>query len=120
MFNVWRTTLGHPQAVLDDKRKSLIRRALKSGYSVDQLCQAIAGCSLTPYNLGKNDRGQRYDGLHVILKDADQIDRFIRNAQSPPQERNAAHALIDSNIAVCQEWAQDKQFEQQEKIHEAQ
>lgn len=116
VFNFWKATLGHPQAVLDDKRKALIRRALKSGYTLEQLCQAITGCSLTPYNLGKNDRGQRYDGLHVILKDADQIDRFIRNAQSPPRERNAAEALIDSNLAVSQEWLQET-LAQEEKPH---
>ena len=83
---------------------------------MDQLCQAITGCSLTPHNLGKNDRGQRYDGLQVILRDADQIDRFIRNAQSPPRERNAAEALIDSNLVVCQEWL-DEQLAHEEKQH---
>ena len=108
IFNVWKTTLGHPNAVLDDKRKAVISKALKSGYSVDQLCQAITGCSLTPHNLGKNDRGQRYDGLHLILRDADQIDRFIRNAQSPPQLRNAAQSIVDSNAAVCQNWLSSK------------
>lgn len=109
IFNVWKQTLGHPQAKLDDKRKTVIGKALKSGYSVHQLCQAIMGCSLTPHNLGKNDRGQRYDGLHVILRDADQIDRFIRNAQNPPQLRNTAHSLTESNIAACQNWLQRKQ-----------
>jgi len=108
VFDYWRATLGHPQAVLDSKRKTLIRKALQSGYTALQLCEAIRGCSLTPHNMGKNDRGQRYDGLHVILRDADQMDRFIRNAQSPPRERNAAEALLDSNVAVCQAWLQDK------------
>jgi hypothetical protein len=122
VFTVWKTTFGHPQAMLDDKRKRVIRQALKLGYSVDQLCQAITGCSLTPHNMGKNDRGQRFDGLHVILKDAHQIERFIRNAQSPPRERNAADALIDSNLAVCQEWIRDKHVQQaqEEKTYAAQ
>jgi hypothetical protein len=111
VFNAWKTTLGHPQAVLDKKRKAWIRQALQSGYTADQLCEAIRGCSVTPYNMGKNDRGQRYDGLHVILKDADQIERFMRNAQCPPRERNAAEALLDSNQAVCDEWLRDKLFE---------
>ena len=105
VFEFWQTTLKHPQARLDDKRRKLIRKALQAGYHVNDLktailgCSltphnmgvndrgqkydlktAILGCSLTPHNMGVNDRGQKYDGLHVILRDADQIDRFIHNA----------------------------------------
>jgi hypothetical protein len=40
--------------------------------------------------MGHNDKGQRYDGLHVILKDADQIERFMRNADQPPRPMSAA------------------------------
>jgi hypothetical protein len=72
--------MGHPNARLDDKRRKLIRNALKTGYAVNDLKTAILGCSYTPHNMGDNDRGQRYDGLHVIFKNADQIDRFINNA----------------------------------------
>lgn len=117
VFNAWKTTLCHPQAILDGKRKQLIQQALRWGYSVDQLCQAIKGCSLTPHNMGSNDRGQRYDGLHVILKDADQIDRFIHNAVSPPQLRNAGHRLTESNIAACQNWLNKKRAKAQGASH---
>ena len=85
VFQYWQQTLNHPQAVLDTKRRKRIHHALASGYTVEQLCKAILGCSYTPHNMGHNEQGQRYDGLHVILRDADQIDRFIRNAHSPPQ-----------------------------------
>ena len=80
VFCFWQETLKHPQAKLDEKRKKHIRAALKTGYTVNDLKTAILGCSLTPFNMGDNERGQKYDGLHVILKDADQIDRFIHNA----------------------------------------
>lgn len=83
VFEHWQTVFNHPQAKLDDKRKRYIRQALKSGYTVIQLKQAIDGCSRTPHNIGQNDRGQVYDGIHVIFRDADQIDRFIRNADQP-------------------------------------
>jgi hypothetical protein len=52
IFKYWKDVLQHPQAKLDDKRSALIRRALKSGYSVHQICEAITGCSLTPSFLG--------------------------------------------------------------------
>ncbi len=82
IFQYWQTIMDHPNAKLDDKRRKLIRNALKTGYAVNDLKTAIVGCSLTPHNMGDNDRGQRYDGLHVIFKNADQIDRFIHNAMN--------------------------------------
>jgi hypothetical protein len=115
VFNCWKQTLKHPQAVLDDKRKQRIQQALKMGYSVAQLCEAILGCSHTPHNMGNNEQGQRYDSVHVIFRDADQIDRFIRNAHSPPKLQNAADKLLNTNLAASQRWLQRKLQEQQEE-----
>lgn len=108
VFAHWKTVMNHPNAHLDHKRKSIIAKALKFGYSVHQLCEAITGCSYTPHNMGDNDRGQRYDGLHVILRDGDQIDRFIHNCQYPP------HPILDSerrnlaNVQTLQGWMSKK------------
>lgn len=84
IFSYWKEKLQHPHAKLDKKRKSKIAEALKLGYSIDQLKQAIDGCSQTPFNMGKNERNQRYDDLELILRDAAHIDRFIENANSLP------------------------------------
>lgn len=84
IFQFWQKILDHPQAKLDSKRKDCIVKALASGYTASQLCEAIQGCSLTPHNMGKNDRGERYDGLHIIFKSADNIERFIYNYHHPP------------------------------------
>lgn len=111
VFQHWQATMKHVDAKLDDKRKSIIQKALKAGYSVEQLCQAITGCSLTPHNIGDNERGQRYDGLQVILRDADQIDRFIHNANHPPKPLNKTEMVTQSNIAVAKEWLDKKQRE---------
>ena len=108
IFQHWKTVMNHPDAKLDEKRKSIITRALKAGYSVGKLCDAITGCSYTPHNMGKNDRGQRYDGLHVILRDADQIDRFIRNYQHPPQSINDAQRRSQANVHALQSWMEQK------------
>jgi hypothetical protein len=100
IFDYWRKIMDSPKSLLDDKRKGVIRRALKAGYSPRDLCMAIKGCSLTPHNQGKNERGQAYLGIHVCLKDADQIDRFIANAKNPPVEQTAAsksQAVTDAN-----------------------
>ncbi|TDY23593.1 uncharacterized protein YdaU (DUF1376 family) [Paraburkholderia sp. BL6665CI2N2] len=105
VFEYWRKSMNTPKSKLDDKRRGVIRRALKAGYSPRDLCRAIQGCSLTPYNQGDNDRGQKYLGIQVCLKDADQIDRFIANAKSPPApspKRNGGGAwwLSDASALV--------------------
>lgn len=91
IFDYWRETMNHPGAKLDDKRHKSIARALKTGYSVGDCKRAITGCSLTPHNMGDNERGQRYDAVDLIFRCADQIDRFIRNAQSPPKPNGGSH-----------------------------
>ena len=87
IFDHWRIVWSHKNAKLDKKRERLIRDALALGYTSKQLCTAITGCSLTPHNVGDNDRGEVYDGLHVIFRGAQQIERFMRNAESPPRPR---------------------------------
>lgn len=83
VFEHWRSVMGHQHAKLDDDRRKRIRNSLKAGYTPALLCRAIDGCKVTPHNMGKNDRNGVYDGLSVILKSADQIDRFIGNANRP-------------------------------------
>jgi len=84
IFNYWQKTMNHPRAKLDNKRKCKIMQARKLGYLVDDLKKAIEGCSKIPFNMGQNERNQRYDDLELILRDASHIDRFIGNAINPP------------------------------------
>jgi len=83
VFKFWQETMSHHKAAYDDKRKALIRKQLKH-YSADDLKKAIHGCSLTPHNMGDNDRGEKYDSIELILREAKQIDRFMANADNPP------------------------------------
>ncbi|EKE00611.1 MAG: hypothetical protein ACD_21C00315G0002, partial [uncultured bacterium] len=108
IFKYWKIVMQHPRANLDCKRSSLIRKALRMGYTVQQLCDAIVGCSITPHNMGENKQGQRYDGLHIILRDADQIDRFIRNYHRPPKPRSVAQERLLGNVCGVNEWLKNK------------
>ena len=105
IFSHWQTVLGHSNAKLDSKRKRDIEQGLKSGYAVDQLKLAIDGCSRTPHNTGDNERNQRYDGINVIFRNADQIDRFIRNAGQPavPQMSKAGRSTQAAAAQVMSE-----------------
>lgn len=86
----------HPKAVPNPQPKSKEWRAIEAriseGFSVGDLCLAIDGCHRTPHNLGQNDRGQKYLGLELIMRNGDQVTRFIENATkfgSPAPPRTA-------------------------------
>ncbi len=109
VFEHWKSRCNHPKAKLDTKRQKAIKSALSWGYPVEDLRQAIDGCSLTPFNQGQNDRGQVYDSLQTILKDADQVDRFMANALNPPKALNKQQQLEASNLAALHRYQAKKQ-----------
>jgi hypothetical protein len=111
IFVYWQQTMQHPQAKLDSSREKWIREALRMGYSVDDCCQAITGCSLTDHNMGKNDKGERYDGFHIIFKSADQIDRFMQNAISPPKPQGKSEQRLQHNAQAAQAWLKAQPLE---------
>lgn len=84
IFAYWQKRMESPRSKLDDKRRKAIKAALAMGYKPEDLCRAIRGCSKTPHNMGKNDQKQKYNGIELILRNADQIDRFIGNDTAPP------------------------------------
>lgn len=102
VFSFWQRTMNAPEARLDDSRARAIKGALGMGYSVDQLCRAIRGCGLTPHNMGMNDQGQLYNSVGLILRDADQIDRFIQNELNPPRisSKHDLAAISAANAAA--------------------
>ena len=111
VFEHWKITMKHPKAKLDHKRKTWISDALKMGFTVDELCDAITGCSRTPFYMKDNPRGQCYDGLHVILRDAEQIEGFIQNCHSPPKPKTEAEQKLESSLYVADKWVDYKRNE---------
>lgn len=84
MFEHWKTVMGHQRSTFDKKRRAAVEARLRDGYTPADLMAAVDGCALTPHNMGKNDRGERYDDLELICRDAAHVDRFKRNAMTPP------------------------------------
>lgn len=102
IFEYWKTMMGYPRARLDGEHQAIIVRALRLGYSKEELLDAITGCSYTSYNMGKNEYGERYDSLHTIFLSGAQIDRFIRNHERP--ERPVAKRLSKSSGRALEKW----------------
>lgn len=82
IFEYWKKVMNHPKAKLDKHRCSKITQALKNGYTVEDTKKAIDGCSKTSFNMGQNDRNQKYDDIVLIFKDATHIDSFIEKNEA--------------------------------------
>lgn len=76
IFEYWQKIMESPRSVLDNNRKGLIERSLKN-YSPEDICKAIRGCSKSPHHMGENERKTKYNGLDLILRNAEKIDSFI-------------------------------------------
>lgn len=95
VFAHWQTAMASPRSLLDVKRRKLIRNALKTGYSVDQLKQAIDGCAKSAWHMGQNDRMTKYNGLDLILRNAEQIDKFVLLAEQSAMPKAARPSEFD-------------------------
>lgn len=104
IFDHWRQTMEHDKARLDDKRRKLIRNALSLGYSVADLQQAITGYSLSPFHMGMNDNGRRYDGLDLILRNAEKIDAGIEFYRNPPKLKGKQARIEAINDQAMQDF----------------
>lgn len=115
IFAYWAQTFKRPEAKLDQDRRRWIQRALKGGYSAEALCEAITGCAKTPFNQGDNPQGVHHTGLHIIFKNAEQIERFRRHAVQPP-EPNMAQSITaqvkSANLEAAQLFVQQIRGEQ--------
>lgn len=83
LFMHWQVVMASPRAKLDDKRRRLIAKALKT-YSLDDLKRAVAGCSRSAWHMGQNDRNAKYNSLELILRDAQKIEQFMGYFDNPP------------------------------------
>lgn len=107
VFGHWQKVMNKARAKLDDKRRKLIKARLDAGYSVDDLKQAITGCSLSPYHMGENENGSRYDGIDLILRDASKVDQFLGYFRMPPRPRNRNDANLTLAQHVIDEFTQE-------------
>lgn len=105
IFEYWQKVMRSPRSALDKKRQKLIADALKH-YSPTDICIAIRGCSKSPFHMGENDRGRKYNGLHLILRSAEYIDQFIEIDTQPAQRQpNGQERLEQQNARIAEEWA---------------
>jgi uncharacterized protein YdaU (DUF1376 family) len=106
VFDHWRRVMNSPRSALDAKRKGAIDKALRI-FTVEQLCQAIDGCALTPHNMGLNERATKYNDIELICRNAANVERFMASASAPPvspgfpRPMNKQEQLEANNRAVA-------------------
>ena len=77
IFTWWQEVMGKPRARMDLKRRKAILARLRDGYSLSDLCDAVAGCACSDFHMGKNDRYTKYNDIELIFRDAAHVDDFI-------------------------------------------
>ena len=85
IFGDYKLILNHPRAKLDEKRKKVVHTALKLGYTRDVLSRAFVGCKRSFLHMGYNKQAKTHDSLELILRSADNIERFAKYADEPPK-----------------------------------
>ncbi len=100
VFEYWRQVMNHPGALLDTKRSRAIAARLKSGFSIEQLKQAIDGCKASPWHQGQNDRHQVYDDIELICRDAKRVEAFIARVSQKSAQQQELDAWMNDGAYI--------------------
>ncbi len=97
VFEFWKDAMKKSGATkLDSKRRTAIKSRLGDGYTTEQIKQAITNCSKTPHNMGENDRGQKFNDIELICRNASNLERFI---ESNPEKANCSQQIQHDDIS---------------------
>lgn len=61
--------------VLDDTRRQYLGAALYD-HGMDGCIDAVDGCALSEFHMGRNKMNKRYDSVELIFRDAEHIEKF--------------------------------------------
>ena len=98
LFDFWKKTMqlnGRHQ--LTKERRAAVERQLKAGYSSREIAEAIVGCSLTPHNMGKNDREELFNDLELICRTGKNVERFRDTARRKGKKKSGETAGEQAN-----------------------
>lgn len=76
VFSFWQQTMKKQKSKLDEKRKKMIEARLLD-YSIDDLKNAILGCSKSSWHMGHNPQQTSYNQISNIFGSSENTERFI-------------------------------------------
>jgi hypothetical protein len=113
VFNAWVGATGKrlSRTRLDDKRRRIIKQALKA-HPVEDVLDAVVGWRHDPFYCGENDRGRAFNDLGMLLRDADHVERFRDLARQQatkvtptnPNERRDDDGVVTHRFHVGAGW----------------
>ena len=79
IFEYWIEVMNKNKSTtkLTAARSKSINGRLKDGYTVEQIKQGIVGCSLTPFNMGKNENNKTYNDIELICRTGDKLENYM-------------------------------------------
>lgn len=75
VFAAWVESTGRSRVRLDDRRRKLIRIALRD-YPMEDVLAAVDGWRHSAHHRGENDRATVYNDLSLLLRNGETIERF--------------------------------------------
>jgi len=90
VFEAWVESTGKTaQTQLDKDRRKFITAALRD-YPVEDVVDAVRGWKFSAHHRGENENKTVYNGLHLLLKNAEKIEQFRdlarRNTRQPSRQ----------------------------------
>lgn len=87
IFIYWRDTMSKDPSRTrpTTERMNKIKSRLKK-YSIEEIKQAIINCSMTPHNMGQNDRNKQFNDIELICRTDTHLEKFRDSA--PVEQRN--------------------------------
>lgn len=76
VFDFWVLTFNKKRVALDEKRRQAIGAAIHD-YGIEACRDAIVGCSLSDFHMGRNKNNRVYNDIELILRDSEHIERFL-------------------------------------------
>lgn len=103
VFEYWKQVMNKGDATkLTKEREKNVKARLKDGYTVDQIKQAIYGCSQNPFNMGENPNRKPYNDLELICRTSTKLEDYALGAA--PRQDLPYSATTARNIESIKDW----------------
>jgi len=102
-----------PRYAPGDPEYRKIVRLLRSGKSVEELCEAIDGCFLTPWNQGENPQGREYLSIGLIFRDDEHVTNYLGSLERARARGGCLPSRTttkeDQNAQALEQWGAVKE-----------
>lgn len=101
VFRYWQNVMNYGKLHFTTIRKKFVMERLHEGYTKDDIMDAIEGCSMSPFHMGKNEQNRPFNDLELICRSAEKMENFIKlkmhkKANAPVVKETNRPSVIES------------------------